>query len=320
MKDFELSITPVEAYNAPEIPMLMSDNSALLKKLPSRWQKNVKVIACIGVIGSFTLTGCMPLFSRLHGGGGLPTPIYVVHFTEQEALGIIRARLEEAGLDFNFEPPKYTIDWDWYWGEGEDELALDLIDEQKNVAVIYRVNHGPPRRNFDMQIEEAFRVQIDNITVGVFLDRGSTGSDTDHRQQLNSQADVFVAFLQSEGILERQQEINVLINGEPIEFDIFPVILNNQVMVPSPAIFEALGMEVEGDYSRGAVSATKDSLSIEISPGLRSMRVNGRWVNIDTPTVMRGNRILVPLQPIAEAVGASMEWDEDMTTIRINTN
>ena len=58
MKDFELSICPVETYNAPEIPVFGSDNSAILKKLPSRWQKNAKILACIGIVGTLTLSGC----------------------------------------------------------------------------------------------------------------------------------------------------------------------------------------------------------------------------------------------------------------------
>ena len=321
MKDFELSITPVEAYNAPEIPMLINDNSALLKKLPSRWQKNVKVIACMGVIGSFTLAGCAPpidLHPRLHGGGGAaPPPIYVVHLTEQEALGIIRARLEKAGLNFSSMLPEYTTDWSGV------KFGLDLFDEHKKIAITYLYRHPPFISlgwDFVEQVEEAFRLQVSDIIVGAIFNPGDAQSDTFLREQLIAQVDMFVAYLQSEGILPLQQKISVMLNETPIEFDAFPVILNNQVMVPSPTIFEALGMEAEWDYSWEAVHAIKDSLSIKISPYTHSMFVNERWVRIDTPAVMRGNRILVPLQPIAEAVGANVEWDEDMKTIRINTN
>ena len=64
MNDFELSINPVETYKAPEIPMLGGDNQKLLKKLPSRWKKNAKVMACFGLIGTFALSGCTYPFAQ----------------------------------------------------------------------------------------------------------------------------------------------------------------------------------------------------------------------------------------------------------------
>jgi len=46
-----LSITPVESYTPPEIPTFSdSGNGELLKKLPSRWQRNAKVVLDIGPI------------------------------------------------------------------------------------------------------------------------------------------------------------------------------------------------------------------------------------------------------------------------------
>ena len=61
MNDFEISISPVESYKAPEIPVFGSDNSALLKKLPSRWQKAKLItlsLALVIIIGG--LAGCSP--------------------------------------------------------------------------------------------------------------------------------------------------------------------------------------------------------------------------------------------------------------------
>ena len=376
MKNFELCIAPVETYKAPEIPMFMNDNSALLKKLPSRWQKNVKVIACMGVIGSFTLTGCMnnsagnggyaaeeynirneqinysgysedELVIRLHGGGN-GSSFYIVHLTEQEAFGIIRARLETAGLDFRAALPLPNL--------RVGEFGIDLFDEQKNVAITninWEDSHrrfSPWGRYFAMMVERALAEQGADVIVGAFYNSGKfinseyRRADNNERvrnetpivseieeesrlflrEKLNAQADAFVAFLQSEGILESQKEINIVINGVQAEFDSSPVILNNQVMVPSPEIFEVLGMEVRG---RG-LSAVKGDLTIgfDTSVGRSSlfgdgyMRLNNDRVRIGTPAIVYGDKVLLPLQYIMEAVGASMEWDEDMTTIRINTN
>ena len=89
---------------------------------------------------------------RSHGGGSGGVPTYVVHFTEQEILNILRNELESAGLRFGDSVPNYTATpwlitptwrerWDSFrWG-GEpwrgfgDPLGLNWFDEQNNVAI-----------------------------------------------------------------------------------------------------------------------------------------------------------------------------------------
>jgi hypothetical protein len=48
------------------------------------------------------------MFRAHYGGTGMAS--YVVHFTEAEALNIIRALLEAEGLDFSGEPPEYAAE------------------------------------------------------------------------------------------------------------------------------------------------------------------------------------------------------------------
>jgi len=121
MENFELSVSPIENYETPDIPTFDDNNSALLRKLPSRWKKSAKIIAGLGLIGALALSGCgggrnttrelfpygivhnlsytqgsyrgysnANLLVRLHTGG-MGSSFYMVHLTEQEAFGIIRA-------------------------------------------------------------------------------------------------------------------------------------------------------------------------------------------------------------------------------------
>ena len=160
-----LNITPVETYTAPSIPTLdeACGDTALLKKLPSRWKKNAAVIACAGIIGMTALTGCGVLNDRyddwIHHGGAASAPMYVVYLTEQETLSVIREQLEAAGLNFDAEPPNYTAEVrSWL------TVGLDLFDSERNVAIA----SGVMSRNFAEQAVEEFAKQTD-ITVGVFL-------------------------------------------------------------------------------------------------------------------------------------------------------
>jgi len=81
-------MNPVENYKAPQIPTREDTSPVLLKRLPSRWQRNATVIASLGFAGAFMLTGCAsPLSSleaRTHNGGFVASPFYVAYPTEQD--------------------------------------------------------------------------------------------------------------------------------------------------------------------------------------------------------------------------------------------
>ena len=55
-----LSVEPMESYEAPKVPTLdeVYKNPTPLKKLPKRWAKNAAVVACVGILGISTLSGC----------------------------------------------------------------------------------------------------------------------------------------------------------------------------------------------------------------------------------------------------------------------
>jgi len=377
MKDFELCIKPVEAYNAPKVPTLSGNTQPLLKKLPNRWQKNAKVIACIGVVGAFTLSGGMYPFSqslandlvhaqagyngyseselviRLHGGGA-GSSFYVVHLTEQEAFGIIRARLEAAGLDFSATPPDYTLgseDSFMWW----DEIGLSLFDAQKGIAVTHlsweesNRPFSPRGRNFAALIEEDFAALTDDFITAAFYNPGKfLGSswewdDEDDeiiwletptlaevegearpflKNELVTQVDLFIGFLRSTGILERQQETNVMVNGARIDFSSSPVIVNDHVLVPAFELFEALGMTAQWSERSRNIDAARGSLRISMNFDWNRdrLRVNDEWVDMDVPAFMFNNHALVPLRAVAEATGASVGWDGDARAVNITTN
>ena len=154
MKDLQ----PVAHYTSPALPTLAEKPS--LNTLPKRWARNAAVVACIGVLGASTLAGCgrFSPFGWPHGGGHHLAPQYVVYLTEQETLGVIRAQLEEAGLNFGGEPPLLST-LSEFWGE--DSFA-NLFDEERRVAVI--VCDAVHERERFLLLEQ----QYSDITFGVF--------------------------------------------------------------------------------------------------------------------------------------------------------
>ena len=61
-------------------------------------------------------------------------PEYYAHFTDAEAINIIRVQLEAVGLNFDSEVPLYSVE-EWggrRWGRN---VGIDLFDEERNVAI-----------------------------------------------------------------------------------------------------------------------------------------------------------------------------------------
>lgn len=75
-----LGVNPVEKYSPPKYPAYTDTgkNPALLKKLPSRWQRNAKVLACIGLMSTIALSGCDEILPGAGGSGSFAVPTQVI--------------------------------------------------------------------------------------------------------------------------------------------------------------------------------------------------------------------------------------------------
>ena len=172
MKTNDIYVAPVKKYASPKYPTNeeAARAPALLRKLPSRWEKNAAVVAAVGMLGAMTLFSCgtgksniagynpggenflnvAPVFIHGEGTGAIGCDMVAppVFLSEQEALAIIKGTLKEAGLSFEATPPEYIAtknktetkySWDYKnkYVLGEGEVGLDLYDDKNGIAVSY---------------------------------------------------------------------------------------------------------------------------------------------------------------------------------------
>ena len=167
---------------------------------------------------------------RTHWGGSGSGPFYVAHLTEQEALGIIRAKLEAIGLELGATPPDYRV-------HNFTDFTLDLFDENRAVGLAY-ISWAQNNMPFfsrggawlSREVAEAFAQQHNHITVGAFFnpdvsinenerwwswDYGTAGQQptaeaiaqtqaeakTALVAKLNAQVEAFVEWLKLEGVM-----------------------------------------------------------------------------------------------------------------------
>ena len=114
-------------------------------------------------------------------------------------------------------------------------------------------------------------------------------------------------------------EIKVAIDGEYVEFDVKPQIINDRTMVPLRAIFEALGAEVDWDSDTQTVTAVKEDKVVEATIGSTYMYIDDEKRTIDVAPMLIGERTLVPARFVAEAFDCDVEWDGEDNVVNIIT-
>ena len=172
---------------------------------------------------------------RAHWGGSGAGPFYVAYLTEQEALGIIRNRLCEAGICFDAPVPNYVATADTEWS-AEVTARLALFDERTRQGIVFPASWWEELRWGMMTHEELvealqqdFRERF-NLSVAFLSNPGESIGDYDWywnpdwdwdfmptftdeekqrvtpllKQELLARVDAFIAELRAEGILPRE--------------------------------------------------------------------------------------------------------------------
>lgn len=111
--------------------------------------------------------------------------------------------------------------------------------------------------------------------------------------------------------------ITVLVDGEKVEFDAQPEMVNERTMVPMRAIFEKLGAEVSWDQPSQTVTAVTPTKTVVATISETLMYVNGEEKVMDVSPYIKDERTYVPARFIAEALGCEVNWDQASHTVVI---
>lgn len=115
-----------------------------------------------------------------------------------------------------------------------------------------------------------------------------------------------------------QEEIEVYYNGEKIEFDQKPILVNDRTLVPFRKVFESMGCIVYYNNSESKVMAlTKEGDILTHTIGTNTFELNGEEKTFDSASTILNDRTLIPLRAVAETLSAEVEWNDKEQTVTI---
>jgi len=122
------------------------------------------------------------------------------------------------------------------------------------------------------------------------------------------------------------EPIKLLVDGNEIQCDVPPQIIDGRTMVPVRFAAQALGATVAWDEAANAVIITS-AKAVTSSPastptgsvagGQITLLVDGNNVQCDVPPQIINGRTMVPVRFVAEALGAKVEWVPSVNAVKI---
>jgi len=131
----DISVAPVKKYAAPKYPTQTDAKFSpnLLRKLPSRWEKNAVVVAAVGMLGMMTLASC--------GRGEIMGDISYSIPSEQEVTSDVCETEEETFmLEGEVAPPVFATEQDYV----ETEKVTNFLNYEREKMPVPPGGIGPP--------------------------------------------------------------------------------------------------------------------------------------------------------------------------------
>ena len=117
-----------------------------------------------------------------------------------------------------------------------------------------------------------------------------------------------------------EKKIKIMVNGTELKTETEPMIIDNRIMVPFRAIFEALEVSVDWIPDTGSIIGKRSDLTMELQLNNKVAKVNGKEIELDVAVSVINGRTLVPIRFVAEEMKAKIDWEQSTRTVTITTD
>jgi hypothetical protein len=102
--------------------------------------------------------------------------------------------------------------------------------------------------------------------------------------------------------------------------DVAPYVKNNRTYLPIRYVGYALGVSASNilwDNANATATIIKGDRVVQVKIGSKVMLINGAAITMDVAPEIKDGRTMLPFRWIAQALGASVEWDEATQTVTV---
>ena len=116
-----------------------------------------------------------------------------------------------------------------------------------------------------------------------------------------------------------KDDILVYLNGNRLQFDVAPCIINGRTMVPFRGIFEALGASVSWDDETRSATGISDTKTVVFTVDNYAYTVNFIPYPLDVAPCIMNSRTLIPLRAVSESMDCIVDWHAEYRSVTIAT-
>lgn len=117
----------------------------------------------------------------------------------------------------------------------------------------------------------------------------------------------------------KENNIHLMVNGDLLQTDVSPEIVNGRTLVPVRFISESLGMNIKWNDDESKVTINKDQMSLQLTIQNQNAIVNGKVIQMEVSPILDHGRTLVPLRFIGETLGVHVGWDSLSRAVLVNS-
>ncbi len=128
----------------------------------------------------------------------------------------------------------------------------------------------------------------------------------------------FARFIDSQTLVSLKTGSSEIFDGkEMLETDSPVLIKDSRTLTTARCVAEALGANVEWDDSTKTVTISKDSTTAKLTIGSDKAYINDKETTLDVAAQIIDSRTYTPARFVAEALGYSVDWDDNSKTVII---
>ena len=114
------------------------------------------------------------------------------------------------------------------------------------------------------------------------------------------------------------ENISLTVNGEKVETQVPPTIIDGRTMVPVRDIFEACGAKVNWDANTKTITGEKGNTTVVMQIDSNMLFINEDVTEMDATPVIIDGRTLAPARYVAESFGGIVDWDAENKVVMID--